>query len=126
MSTGPSTVTKCKGTSDIELAKLLADGRAGTFDFMYVDGSHQVPDVMLDALLAFKLCKVGGCIAFDDYLWAEDLPQGRDPIRCPKIAIDAFTNIYFRKVRLLGAPLGQVYVTKVSDETEGETGCALF
>lgn len=110
-----STVTKCKGTSDIELAKLLADGHAGTFDFVYVDGSHQAPDVMLDALLAFKLCKVGGCIAFDDYLWAEDLPQGRDPIRCPKIAIDAFTNIYFRKVRLLSAPLGQVYVTKVSD-----------
>ena len=110
-----STVTKCKGTADIELAKLLVDGHAGTFDFVYVDGSHQAPDVMLDALLAFKLCKVGGYIAFDDYLWAENLPQGRDPLRCPKMAIDAFTNIFFRKVHLLSAPLGQVYVTKISE-----------
>lgn len=110
-----STVTKLKGTSDIALAQLLADGHGSSFDFIYVDGSHQAPDVMLDALLAFKLCKVGGYIAFDDYLWSEDLPQGRDPIRCPKMAIDAFTNIYFRKVQLLSAPLGQVYVTKTSE-----------
>jgi hypothetical protein len=48
-------------------------------------------------------------------LWQEDLPTGTDPIRCPKIAIDAFTNIYSRKVRLIKAPLSQLYVQKISD-----------
>jgi hypothetical protein len=54
-------------------------------------------------------------MAFDDYLWAENLPTGIDPIRCPKPAIDAFTNLYCRKLRILQAPLYQLYVQKVAD-----------
>lgn len=115
LSAKASKVTKLKGTSDVELAKLLAEGHGGTFDFVYVDGSHQAPDVILDAILAFKLCKVGGIIGFDDYLWAEELPTGRDLIRCPKMAIDAFTNLFFRKVRALPLPLSQLYLVKVAD-----------
>ena len=38
-----------------------------TFDFIYVDGSHQTADVLLDACLSFKLVKPGGIILFDDY-----------------------------------------------------------
>jgi predicted O-methyltransferase YrrM len=108
-------VHKAKGFSDKQLALLLADGHEGTFDFIYVDGSHQAPDVLVDAVLAFKLCKVGGHIAFDDYLWAENLHYGRDPLRSPKMAIDAFTNIFFRKVTVLKGPLYQLYVQKVAD-----------
>ena len=54
-------------------------------------------------------------MAFDDYLWSEDLPDGRDLLRCPKPAIDAFVNLNFRKLQLLNAPLFQLYVTKTSD-----------
>lgn len=108
-------ITIHKGTSDMHLPKLLANGKAGYFDFIYVDGSHQAPDVLLDAVLAFKLLRVGGVMAFDDYLWAEDLPQGRDPLRCPKPAVDAFTTIYFRKVQILMEPLYQLYVQKTAD-----------
>jgi hypothetical protein len=97
------------------LARLLTEGKAGYFDFSYVDGSHQAPDVICDAILAFKLLRVGGVMAFDDYLWAENLPTGIDPIRCPKPAIDAFTNLYCRKVRILQAPLYQLYMQKVAD-----------
>jgi predicted O-methyltransferase YrrM len=104
-----------KGMSDAVLAGMLAGGKAGYFDFIYVDGSHQAPDVLYDALLAFRLLRVNGLIAFDDYLWQEPLPNGVDPIRCPKPAIDAFTNIYCRKIKIIGAPLYQLYVQKLRD-----------
>jgi predicted O-methyltransferase YrrM len=110
----PVTLSRHKGPSDIELAKLLVDKR-NYFDFIYIDGSHQAPDVLCDALLGFRLLRVGGLIAFDDYLWAEALPSGTDPIRCPKTAIDAFTNIYCRKVKIISAMLYQLYVQKISD-----------
>lgn len=82
-----------KGNSDLQLSKLIAGGKQGYFDFIYIDGSHQAPDVLCDALLGFRLLKINGVIAFDDYLWQEHLPYGTDPLRCPKPAIDAFTNI---------------------------------
>lgn len=104
-----------KGPSDRRLAMLLADAKAGYFDFVYVDGSHLAPDVLCDAVLAFRLLKVGGVMAFDDYLWAEEMPYGRDPLRCPKPAIDAFTNLYARKLRILVAPLVQLYIQKITD-----------
>jgi hypothetical protein len=104
-----------KSYSDLALSKLLASGKQGYFDFIYIDGSHQAPDVLCDALLCFRLAKVNGVLAFDDYLWQEDLPSGTDPIRCPKPAIDAFTNIYCRKLKVLSAPLYQLYVQKISD-----------
>lgn len=103
-----------KGYSDVCLARLLAQGAADYFDFVYIDGSHQAPDVLCDAVLGFKLLRPGGVIAFDDYLWSENLPQGKDPLRCPKPAIDAFVNLYFRKLTVLSAPLYQLYVQKIA------------
>lgn len=104
-----------KGYSDFELSKLIASEKRLYFDFIYIDGSHQAPDVICDAVLSFRLLKIGGVIAFDDYLWAENLPYGIDLARCPKPAIDAFTNIYCRKIRIIQAPLYQLYIQKVSD-----------
>lgn len=104
-----------KDFSDTAMSKLIAEGKRGYFDFIYIDGSHQAPDVLCDAILGFRLLKQNGVIAFDDYLWQEQLPYGTDPIRCPKPAIDAFTNIYCRKLRVLSAPLYQLYIQKISD-----------
>jgi len=104
-----------KGCSDVELARLLAGGKQNYFDFIYVDGSHQAPDVLCDAVLSFRLLREGGVIAFDDYLWSENLSYGLDPIRCPKPAIDVFTNIYCRKLRIISAPLYQLYIEKTAN-----------
>jgi predicted O-methyltransferase YrrM len=71
----PVDVIKHKGFSDAGLARLLAEGKAGYFDFVYIDGSHQAPDVLCDAVLAFRLLRVGGVMAFDDYLWADRTPR---------------------------------------------------
>jgi predicted O-methyltransferase YrrM len=104
-----------KQASGVSLANMFSKNKASYFDFVYIDGSHQAPDVLLDALLAFQLLRVGGVIAFDDYLWQENLPHGTDPIRCPKIAIDAFSTIFCRKLKILSAPLYQLYIQKVSN-----------
>lgn len=104
-----------KTTSDLALAGLLAAGKASYFDFIYIDGSHQAPDVLTDAILAFKLLRVGGILAFDDYLWSENLPQGVDPVRCPKIAVDAFCNIFCRKMKVMPGGGVQLYARKTAE-----------
>ena len=108
-------LTVHKQFSDVALATLLAEGKQGYFDFVYIDGSHMASDVLCDAVLGFRLLKNSGLLIFDDYLWQEHLPYGIDPVRSPKIAIDAFSNIYCRKIRIEQAPLYQLYVQKISD-----------
>ena len=74
------------------------------FDFVYIDGSHQAPDVLMDACLTFRMLKTGGIMVFDDYLWkAVD-----GVLHQPKIAIDAFVNIFSDEldIVLLGYQLG--------------------
>jgi len=104
-----------KGYSDRQLSKIYTEKGEGYFDFIYIDGSHQAPDVLCDAILGFKLLKKNGLIVFDDYLWQEQLSYGVDPLRSPKIAIDFFTNIFCRQLRIIQAPLYQLYVQKISD-----------
>ena len=106
-------IIKHKKRSDLALSTLLSNGMENYFDFAYIDGSHQAPDVLFDAVAGFRLVREGGLIAFDDYLWAEELPNGRDLIRCPKPAIDAFTNLYWKKIKIITAPLYQIYVQKL-------------
>lgn len=104
-----------KGHSDIELATLLANGYSNYFDFIYIDGSHQAPDVLIDAVLSFKLLRIGGVIVFDDYLWSEESVTNRNINMCPKPAIDAFLNINFNKINIISAPLYQLYTQKISN-----------
>ena len=80
------------------------------FDFIYIDGSHNVINVLEDAVLSFSLLKVGGIMAFDDYLW-NDL-QNSDGTY-PKPAIYAFLLIYHHKINLLYKDY-QVWIQKKS------------
>lgn len=107
---------KLKSDSVEGLAKLLAEGAANSFDVSYVDASHQSPDVLADAILAFKLTRIGGVIVFDDYVWRMAGPGGQDVLSAPKAGIDAFVNTHFRKITVIpGPPLRQLYVTKTSN-----------
>ncbi|WP_193182346.1 class I SAM-dependent methyltransferase [Nisaea sediminum] len=108
-------LTKHKGRSDRILARLLTEGYASYFDLVYVDGSHQAPDVLCDAVLGFRLCRTGGVMVFDDYLWRDPSDPAKNVMRTPKPAIDAFTNIYGSKLRFFPAVLYQVYLEKLSD-----------
>ena len=109
------TLRKVKQSSHHAMAKLIAAGLLQSFDLIYIDGSHEAPDVLADAVLAFQLLRVGGVMIFDDYLWSMDRPGTQDVLLMPKPAIDAFMNIYQRKMQVYpGLPLGQLYAHKVS------------
>jgi predicted O-methyltransferase YrrM len=104
-----------QGFSIHELSKLIAlKGDHPGYDFIFVDGSHQAPDVLSDCILAFELLKKGGVMVCDDYLWSMERQGAEDPINSPKIAIDAFTNIFRRKIRILpNLPIYQLYLQKL-------------
>ena len=67
------------------------------YDFIYVDGDHKASSVIEDAILSFPLLKKGGIMIFDDYLWFEM----KKFIDNPKVAIDAFLEIYADKIIIL-------------------------
>ena len=112
----PAVVVKHKELSSVALVALLASrDNAASFDLIYVDGSHQAADVLLDAVLSFQLLRVGGLLIFDDYLWSMETVGRQDPLNMPKPAIDAFLNVYQRKMRIVAdAPLRQIYANKTS------------
>ncbi len=101
--------------SDSALPMLLAQGKSGYFDLVYVDGSHESPDVLLDALLGFKLLRIGGALVFDDYNWQLEPASERDLLSVPRPAIDAFVNLYTRKLDIINSPMSQLFVRKASD-----------
>jgi predicted O-methyltransferase YrrM len=99
---------KYKGLSANVLTKLISDAHIGSFDFIYVDGNHDAADVLFDLTCSFLLCGSGGLIVCDDYLWN----FGDDPSRTPKLAIDSFVNCYAKKLRIVRAPLYQIFLIK--------------
>mgnify|MGYP000882405945 CR=1 FL=1 len=105
-------IYKIKNTSDKALCEIYANTNKEIYDFIYIDGSHQAPDVLSDAILSFKLLKKGGVIGFDDYLWSENLAYGKDLLRCPKPAIDAFINIHFKLINIIETSNRQIYIQK--------------
>jgi FkbM family methyltransferase len=46
------------------------------FDFIYIDGDHREDAVFKDGSNAFRCCRVGGYILFDDYEWREETKRG--------------------------------------------------
>ena len=108
-------IIKRKSFSNLALAGLIAEGKSEYFDLVYIDGSHQAPDVLTDAVMAFQVLRVGGIMIFDDYLWSMDTPGAQDVLKMPKPAIDAFMNIFQRKMNIfMGAPIGQLYTRKIN------------
>jgi predicted O-methyltransferase YrrM len=111
----PVRVRKIKRRSALALAAHIASGEL-PFDLIYVDGSHTAADVMIDAVLAFQLLRVGGVMIFDDYLWSMEPALFVDPLNTPKPSIDAFVAAFMRKVRVLpGLPNAQCYVEKIAE-----------
>jgi predicted O-methyltransferase YrrM len=78
---------KMKMRSLPALDKLAESGRL--FDLIYIDGSHQRDDVLLDSIMSWRLLAQGGHIIWDDYLWDTDRPSQE----APKQAIDTFLNL---------------------------------
>lgn len=65
---------------------VLRDMTGERFDLVYIDGSHAAADVLADAVLAWRLLKVGGLMGFDDYGWRQHPAPGH----CPAPGVDGF------------------------------------
>jgi len=111
----PVKVQKYKGKSIEMLSALLVNGYKGYFDLIFVDGSHEAPDVLGDLVMSYQLCAINGLIICDDYLWS-GAPHGKeDLLAMPRLAVDAFGRVFTRKVALWGdLPLYQAYFRKTS------------
>ncbi|MEQ8388042.1 MAG: class I SAM-dependent methyltransferase [Alphaproteobacteria bacterium] len=59
------------GPAIASLEKLLADGRAGDFDFVFIDANKDDYDRYYE--LALKLLHPGGLVAIDNTLWGGDV-----------------------------------------------------
>jgi predicted O-methyltransferase YrrM len=92
-------ITRAKGTSTERLAEWLTPSVVSNeiFDFIYIDGSHIAKDVLTDACMAWPLLKPKGIMVFDDYVWGNP----RDILHRPKVAIDAFVNIFAEEVEVI-------------------------
>ena len=104
-------IYKIKAQSYLALSQLLVNQNfVEHFDLIFIDGSHQSPDVILDCCLAYKLLKRGGVLILDDYIWRHELGILHEP----KLAIDSFVNIYRDKLAFIpDLPLRQVSLVKV-------------
>lgn len=94
--------------SDSALTQLGLAGKS--YDIIYIDGDHNAPQVYRDAVLAWPLLKSDGTgiMIFDDYLW-NMFPE---PVKCPKMGIDAFLNIYEGEYEILHKDY-QVFIRKL-------------
>lgn len=81
-------VIKMKKPSHMAMAELIGGGYS--YDFIYIDGSHQAKDVLTDSCMAWKALNKGGFLVWDDYLWGHP----RDVLHRPKAAIDAFMMLF--------------------------------
>jgi len=90
-----SRLEKYKGTS---LSYFANNTQKSDFDLIYIDGSHNADDVLIDAISCFNRLKVGGVMIFDDYFW-RFYPEIKDN---PIYAINSFLNMKKNKIRIVG------------------------
>jgi len=58
-------------------------------DLIYLDGTHDFNNVMLDLILWYPLVKDHGIMCGDDYFWGDDPSRGGGPV---KRAVDTFAR----------------------------------
>jgi SAM-dependent methyltransferase len=92
----PTKIKTYKATTTDFFVKFLATNKKPIFDLIYIDASHDARNVIMDAILSFKVLKVGGYIVFDDYEW-DKMPENYER---PKIAIIAFNHMFRDNIKI--------------------------
>jgi hypothetical protein len=100
-------VTKYKGTS---FSFFHSAPGGNLYDLVYIDGSHYVNDVIIDAIKGFELLKIGGIMIFDDYLWKYYKKWGDNPCA----AINLFLRIKKEDCKLVFVGR-QVQIRKIAN-----------
>lgn len=102
-------LSKYKGPS---ISFFAAHPERERYDLIYVDGSHHVDDVLVDAVRSFELLKVGGILILDDYFWQ----RYDNPVDNPAAAINAFLRLKSGALELLRV-YDQVILRKTAADT---------
>jgi SAM-dependent methyltransferase len=107
-------IVKLRGRSQQVLPFLSEE----SFDFIYVDGSHMILDVLLDAAMCWRLLRPRGVLVFDDYehtLFPDSFGMSAGP------AIRAFLSLVSGEYELLFKDW-QVALRKGGEEPEATMG----
>lgn len=103
------------GLSSDVLIDMIQEYKQPIADLVYIDGSHIAKHVIEDAILSWKLLKVGGIMIFDDYGWGHTESIENQP----KTGIDAFLMGYQKHYKILGSGW-QICIQKLHHEmTDG-------
>jgi predicted O-methyltransferase YrrM len=89
-------VTTLVGFSQLILRTLPLD----SYELIYVDGSHIPHDVLEDAVLCWRLLKVGGIIVFDNYTDIGTINRDGEA-EYAKLAIDPFVECFATQLEVL-------------------------
>jgi tetratricopeptide (TPR) repeat protein len=109
-------VRKLTGKSEDVLPGL----RGELFDFVYLDGLHLAPNVLLDALHCWDLTRVGGLMVFDDYLKPAQMGLGQPT----KLGADLFLELFGGRLRVRHSAY-QLWVEKTRPDIDACMGTNL-
>jgi len=85
---------KIKDDSIVSLRKLKNGDKK--FDYIFIDGSHEGDDILIDAIQAFKILKINGIMIFDDFMQHDE-----------KLIYKSYEGIYYflqlfkKKIKIL-------------------------
>ncbi|MEG4325357.1 tetratricopeptide repeat protein [Microcoleus sp. herbarium5] len=94
---------------------LLVDLTSEYYDVAYVDGCHKPTSALQDAILSWRLVKVGGLMIFDDYEFT--FPDS--PEQDTKIGIDVFLEMFASQLEVVHKGY-QLIVKKIGHQSLGE------
>jgi len=102
-------ISSLKSTAWLRMTsdEYFANTKDVEYDFIYIDGDHTAEQVAKDAENAWKVLKPQGIMAFDDYMWGQDM----SPELTPKPAIDDFLNNHVGEYNILNKDY-QVWIQK--------------
>ena len=114
-----SNISKCRHADKLSVLKALSDDAlldlrklSSSFDFIYIDASHVAIDVLHDAVLCWRMLKLGGTMVFDDYVWKGYMEDCYNP----HVAIASFLQCVALEVQTQETE-SQMWVTKVTNRT---------
>jgi len=94
---------------------LLVNLNSEYYDVAYIDGCHKPTSALQDAILSWRLVKVGGLMIFDDYEFT--FPDS--PEQDTKIGIDVFLEMFGSQLEVVHKGY-QLIVKKIGNQSLGE------
>ncbi|MEG4502784.1 tetratricopeptide repeat protein [Microcoleus sp. F6_B4] len=95
--------------------ELLVTLASEYYDVAYIDGCHKPTSALQDAILSWRLVKVGGLMIFDDYEFT--FPDS--PEQDTKIGIDVFLEMFGSQLEVVHKGY-QLIVKKIGNQSLGE------